>query len=81
MFIIYSLHASMDFPGFSGDPMVASGFSELLTLQGWVINSLPADRLLDQSKLKTFAADEIDVILRLKFAGYQHFLLFSLIVF
>ena len=54
-------------------------------------NSLPDDKLLDLSKLKTFADDKINVTLKLKFAsgrvaknivgkgenaGYQHFLLF-----
>ena len=53
-------------------------------------NSLPDDRILDWSKLKAFADDNINVTKKLKFvvgrienivgkgenAGYQHFLLF-----
>ena len=53
-------------------------------------NSLPNNKILDQSKLKAFADDKIKVIEKLKFvlgrienivgkggsAGYQHFLLF-----
>ena len=51
-------------------------------------NSLPTDKMLDQSELKAFADDKINVTYKLKFlrgrnifgkgenAGYQHFLLF-----
>ena len=53
-------------------------------------NSLPNDKILDQSKMKAFADDKINVTHILKFklgrveniegkgenAGYQHFLLF-----
>ena len=53
-------------------------------------NSLPNDKILDQSELKAFADDKINVNKNLKFvfgqvenivgkgenAGYQHFLLF-----
>ena len=55
------------------------------------VNSLPNDKILDWSKLKAFADDEINVINKLKFvseriesilgkrenAGYEHFLLFG----
>ena len=53
------------------------------------LNSLPNDKILDQSKLKAFADDKINITKKLKFylvrvenigenaenAGYQHFLL------
>ena len=53
-------------------------------------NSLPKNKILDQSKFKAFASDKINVTKTLKFvsgrvenvvgkgenAGYQHFLLF-----
>ena len=54
-----------------------------------MFNSLPNDKILDDSKLKVFAEDKINVAKKLKFvlgrvenmgkgenAGYQHFLLF-----
>ena len=54
------------------------------------LNSLPNDKILDQSKLKAFTDDQINATMKLKFvlgmieniwgkgenAGYQHFLLF-----
>ena len=58
----------------------------------WRFNSLPHDKILDQSKLKAFADNKINVNEKLKFglggvenivekgenSGYQHFLLFPL---
>ena len=58
--------------------------------KGWLLNSLPTDKILDLSKLKAFACDNSIVYQKLKFAlgrvennvgkgenaGYQHFLLF-----
>ena len=55
-----------------------------------IFNSLPNNKILDQSKLKALADDKINVTEKLKFvsgrvensmgkgenAGYQHFLLF-----
>ena len=55
------------------------------------MNSLPNNKILDQSKLKGFADNKINMAQKLKFvfgrvenivgkgenAGYQHFLLFS----
>ena len=55
-----------------------------------LVNSLPNDKILDQSKFKVFADDKIILTKKLKFvfgrvenivgkgenAGYQHFLLF-----
>ena len=55
-----------------------------------LFNTLPNDKILDWSKFKAFADDNIDVTQKLKFvlemvenivgkgenAGYQHFLLF-----
>ena len=57
---------------------------------GMYFNSIPNDKILDQSKLKAFADDKINMTENLKFvlgrlenivekgenAGYQHFLLF-----
>ena len=55
------------------------------------VNSLPNDKILDQSNFKDFADDKINVTNKMNFvmgrvenivgkggnAGYQHFLLFS----
>ena len=48
-----------------------------------LFNSLPNDKILDQSKLKAFADDKIDFVEmmislldRVESTGYQHFLLF-----
>ena len=57
-----------------------------------IADSLSKNKILDWSKLKTYADDKINVILKVKFvlgrienivgkgenAGYQHFLLFPL---
>ena len=56
-----------------------------------LVNSLPTDKILGYSKLKTFTDDKINATQKLKFvmawaenivgkeenAGYQHFLLFQ----
>ena len=63
---------------------------QALVLKKNLFNSLPNDKILDQSELKAFADDKINVNKNLKFvfgqvenivgkgenAGYQHFLLF-----
>ena len=63
----------------------------LCNLDSNLVNSLPSDNILNQSKFKAFADDNINVTQKLKFvlektenivgkgenAGYQHFLFFS----
>ena len=71
-------------------PIQCVGTENIIALTHRFINSLPNDKIVDQSKLKTFAGDKISVTYRLKLvlrrlenivrngenAGYQNFLHF-----